>query len=273
MTVENLHDAIGQLPSDLITAVDEKRSRKPKVIPFKRYAAMAACLAVILGCSYFLTQLLAPKGGSTENAMLQAADESNRVEAPAAAAPKYDEAPAAMEPEWEEAAPEAPAAVTGGSNTAAGEPVEEISADNTMLHFDSPVNIHATQYVDTQNIGSTNSTSEPEFHLLRSQADLDAFCENFGDYDLEAFNAHCNSYDDSWFELHDLFVVLLKDISANSSTHVTSMLDLDDNGIWELCISYSIPYEDSVQRTDRFILMEVVKDAITDEGSIVIIME
>ena len=103
MTVENLHDAIGQLPSDLITAVDEKRSRKPKVIPFKRYAAMAACLAVILGCSLFLTRLLAPKGGSTENAMLQAADESNRVEAPAAAAPKYDEAhteaPAAMETE------------------------------------------------------------------------------------------------------------------------------------------------------------------------------
>lgn len=277
MTVENLHDAIGQLPSDLIAKVDEKRCRKRTVIPFRRYAAMAACLAVILGCSLFLTRLLAPKGGSTESVMLQAADESNRVEAPAAAAPQYDEAPteapAAMEPECEEAAPEAPAAVTGEGSAEPEEPTAEISADDTMLQFDYPINLRATQYADTQNIGTINASSNPEIRLLSSQSELDAFREDFGCYDLDAFNVHCNRYDASWFEQHDLLIVLLKGISANSSTKVTSMLDLDDNGIWELCISYSIPYEDSAQRSDRFVLMEATKNTITNEESIVIIME
>lgn len=270
MTVENLHDAIGQLPSDLITAVDLKRSRKPKVIPFKRYAAIAACVAMML-CGTWIFAMTQASGGSTEAAaeapeMMQAADSvtHSAVNAPAAAEPESEAAPM-------EAAPKAPAAVAGESG--AGEPEEEISAENTLLHFDYPINIHAIQYADTQNIGSSSSTSQPEIRLLHSQAELEAFCEDFGYYDLESFNTLCKNYDEGWFELHDLLIVLMKDLSANSITKVTAMLDVDDNGIWELCISYTIPYEDSPQRTDRFILMEAEKNAISNEESIVLILE
>ena len=285
MTVDNLHDAIGQLPSDLIAAADEKRSRKRTVIPLRRYAAIAACLVLVLGSSYLVSRIAS--GGAKETAMaapemMQAADESNRFDAPAAAAPKYEEtgteAPAAI------GEPEAPAeeqAVCGyptietyeAEEIPPEEPVEDISADNTMLQFDSPIDIQATQYAGTRNTGTINTTSEPVIRILRSQADLEAFREHFGYYDLEAFHACCDRFDESWFELHDLLVVLMKSLPEDSVTKVTSMLDVDDNGIWELCISYSIPYEDTAKRADRFILMEAKKDAIADEKAIVIILE
>ncbi len=77
MTVENLHDAIGQLPSDLIAQVDKRRCGKGKVIPWQRITAMAACAAMILCGSWIFTQLAAPKG-AMETAM-------DAAEAPAAA--------------------------------------------------------------------------------------------------------------------------------------------------------------------------------------------
>ena len=282
MTVENLHDAIGLLPSDLIAKVDEKRSRKRAVIPFRRYAAIAACALLVLGSSFVLKHIAA--GGAKETAMaapemMQAADESNRFDAPAAAAPKYEETgtEAAM------GEPEAPAeeAVCGYpaiETYAAGEippeePSEDISADNTMLQFDSPIDIQATQYAGTRNIGTVNTTSEPVIRILRSQADLEAFRERFGSYDLEAFHACCDRFDEGWFERHDLLIVLMKGLPEDSGTKVTSMLDVDKDGIWELSISYSIPCENTTRRSDRFILMEAKKDAIADEEAIVIILE
>ena len=108
MTVENLHDAIGQLPSDLITAVDKKRSRKRTIIPFKRYLAMAAC-AVLMLCGTWVFAMTQASDGAKEAAMaapeMQAADRvtNSAVNAPAAKAPDAEAAPM-------EAAPEEPAA-------------------------------------------------------------------------------------------------------------------------------------------------------------------
>lgn len=262
MTVENLHDAIGLLPSDLIAEADQRRCRKkPKILPLKRWLAVAACLAMVLGSSFLVLRMAsggARKAAEAPAAMMQAPESMTDTEFPVT-----DE---------EAAEAEAEAAVAGGSGEASRSD-EEISADNTMLHFDSPVNIHATQYADTRNIGSRNSTSQPEIRLVGSLSELEAFRKDFGDYDLEAFNAYSKKYDNGWFEVHDLLIVLMKDLPANSVTKVTAMLDVDDNGIWELCISYTIPYEDCRQRTDRFILMEAEKNAVSDEESIALVLE
>ena len=53
MTSEQFHDALTLLPEDLVARADEFRSRKPKVIPLKRYAALAACFAVLLCSAVF----------------------------------------------------------------------------------------------------------------------------------------------------------------------------------------------------------------------------
>ncbi len=90
MTADKLHDAIGLLPADLVAETDRKRSGKPKVISWKRYAALAACFVLVLSAGRFALLLAAPRGaGTTESAAA--------MDMPAAAAPM-------------EAAPEAPAA-------------------------------------------------------------------------------------------------------------------------------------------------------------------
>ena len=48
MTSEQFHDALTLLPEDLVVNADAFRSRKPRIIPLKRYAAMAACFAALL---------------------------------------------------------------------------------------------------------------------------------------------------------------------------------------------------------------------------------
>ena len=48
MTSEQFHDALTLLPEDLVANAGAFRSRKPRIIPLKRYAAMAACFAALL---------------------------------------------------------------------------------------------------------------------------------------------------------------------------------------------------------------------------------
>lgn len=86
MTPEKLHEAIGQLPADLVAEADEKRNQLPKKKShFKQFAAMAACFALVLACSLFLTQM--GMGGSSKAAAPEAAQAA--PEEPAEAAPEY----------------------------------------------------------------------------------------------------------------------------------------------------------------------------------------
>lgn len=57
MTAEQFHDALTLLPEDLVARADDYRSRKPKVIPLKRCAALAACFAVLLTSVIYVRHL------------------------------------------------------------------------------------------------------------------------------------------------------------------------------------------------------------------------
>lgn len=107
MTAEQFHDALGLLPSDLIAGADAWRSRpRKKIIPWKRWAAMAACAVLVLGCGFAVTQsgLLNFSGGSTEKLAV--------AEDMAECAPQAPEAPAAAAP-MEPAMDSANSIVTG----------------------------------------------------------------------------------------------------------------------------------------------------------------
>lgn len=67
MTSEQFHDALTLLPEDLVANADAFRSRKPRIIPLKRYAAMAACFAVLL-TSVIYVHSLRQKSAPTEMA-------------------------------------------------------------------------------------------------------------------------------------------------------------------------------------------------------------
>lgn len=85
MTSEQLHDALSCLPEDLIAETAARRTARRKVIPLRRYAAMAASFAVVLACSLFALDFLAVGGAKKEAAQVQLTDEAPAAEYFAAA--------------------------------------------------------------------------------------------------------------------------------------------------------------------------------------------
>lgn len=109
MTVHDLHDALNDLPSDLIIAADRIRTAPiPKVIRWQRWVSLAAVLALVVGTTLVFRRNLGMEMTKMESAVTQA---------PAAAAPM---APAPVEDEVaaEEAMPEAPAQDSASGTTA-----------------------------------------------------------------------------------------------------------------------------------------------------------
>ena len=84
MTVHDLHDALNLLPSDLITAADKVRTvPKDEMIPWKRFAAMAALLTLVLGTTLIFNSKMHSYVGDVKM-------ESAVAEAPAAMAPPME---------------------------------------------------------------------------------------------------------------------------------------------------------------------------------------
>ena len=103
MTAEQLHDALGILPFDLIAEADNlRRNPKKKPIPFRRWAALAACAVLVLGCGLFALRsgMLPLAGGGKSAAVMDAAEPQAEPEAPAALESNRltDDVPAAAVP-------------------------------------------------------------------------------------------------------------------------------------------------------------------------------
>jgi len=109
MTAEKLQDAITLLPADLVAATDRLRTApSTKVIAWKRWVSLAACLVLLLSTGMVFQQKLLPEMGAKTKS---AAQESVAM-APAAMGGQTTMDSAAADVFEEEAAPEAPAEIT-----------------------------------------------------------------------------------------------------------------------------------------------------------------
>ena len=162
MTAEQLQDALGLLPLDLIEEADALRRNPRKApIPLRRWAALAAAFVLVLSCGLFAARTgLIAGGGSTESAMDKAAMQECEPEAPAAAAPEVhtDEAPAQEEIEY--------------SRNEALEPT----------HGCPPVDLESTVYL-------RSDIPAVMVELLKTAEDAESFCtyydeEWFKEFDL-----------------------------------------------------------------------------------------
>lgn len=72
MTADQFHDALTLLPGELLAETDRLRNApvKPRRIPFARYAGLAASLAVVLFCGWFVHGLFHAKGTSSADSTL-----------------------------------------------------------------------------------------------------------------------------------------------------------------------------------------------------------
>lgn len=189
MTAEQLHDAIGLLPADLVAEADALRQSRPlRRSYWKRYAAIAACFALVLGCA--LTVRLGMTG------------KMSRSEAVMEAAPA--EIPALQ-------APEAPAATAAGTarDTDNGQSMD--SADATalletaaasktpeILCIPTPANLSGTKCY----------AYGPKITLVSSREALEAYRTKWeGAYLLDELTAAWEAFDESWFEAHDLVLI------------------------------------------------------------------
>ena len=252
MTAETLHDALTLLPADLIAQADRKRNRNPVRVHWQRWAAMAACLAVILGFGLLLrSRLLSGGSKSATNEMaLQAVMDSSPPEEAAAA-----EAPATG------------ATADNGSLKAAPTQAERrIQASSA----DTP---HSIRYVNTpDNLYTTAATIHgPEITLVPSREALDAYLEEWEtDYLLDELRTACEYYDNVWFEAHDLVLIPVWPVSAGSSVTVTEVTETEN--ALEVHIAVSQPDADA-ECTTWHILLETEKGRISNAGAITVIYE
>lgn len=259
MTAETLQDAIGLLPSDLVAEADRIRSRKPKIIPWKRYAAMAACFALTVSCSLFAMKFLTPKG-TTETAL----------QAPAAAAPL---APAADEAPAEEAARFDSASGIGiiteeaaKENAApnAAEPEEPLrdTSDRICLRVETPVKPSTVAF-------SSSSMAT----LITSRKELEAYLtDKAWIYDFTDAEEVCAAFDETWFETHDLLLMTVHAAHIDFPYTVTSIESTggaDPKG-WDWFVLYATPGERHPEEATTCIhlLVELQKDLISPNDTI-----
>lgn len=204
MTAEQLQDALSLLPSDLIQEADAWRcGGRKKVIHWRRYAALAACLILVLGCGMFAWSQ--GRGGSMEKITMQESKADQAApEAPAAMAP--DDAPAAAEPEravGEEC----------GNSLTRDEAAEEADATSSK----PPVDTGSAQFF----FGELSTADE--VHLIKNPAAL------------EEMELGLDAYDEAWFREFDLLLIALPGITSPEALEFSVGQGMDPHH-WEIRI-------------------------------------
>lgn len=99
MTAEQFHDAVSLLPMELVEEVDRRRqSPRKKSIPWGKYAGLAACLVLLLGCTWLVNGMFHAGSKATESALQEARDTDAITAEEAAPMEAAEAAPAAGEP-------------------------------------------------------------------------------------------------------------------------------------------------------------------------------
>ena len=233
MTSEQFHDVLTLLPEDLVARADEFRSRKPKVIPLKQYAALAACFAVLV-TSAVMVHTLRQKNAPSEMAV--AAPYSVMQDAGAA-----DEAPR-ME------------AAKGSPETSGSTAMADSAIPFTCV--ETPVNVHST----------ASFVHGPSATGITSREELDDYLSKWDRlYLLDALRDACQMYDEDWFASHDLLLIPVDGVTGPCA--VTDMAIADD--VCEITVALS--GEKTEEPTNYHIVLPIEKDAVTDPQNITVI--
>lgn len=233
MTSEQFHDVLTLLPEDLVARADEYRCRKPKVIPLKRYVALAACCAVAL-TSAVIVHTLHQKNTPSDMA----------VAAPYSAMQDAGEAAEAPRMESAKGSPE-----TSGSAAMADSAIP-------FTCVETPVNVHST----------ASFVHGPSATGITSREELDAYLSKWDRlYLLDALRDACQMYDEDWFASHDLILIPVDCVTGPCA--VTDMTITDD--VCEITVTLS--GEKTEEPTNYHIALPVEKNAVTDLQNITVI--
>lgn len=236
MTVEQLHDAIGLLPADLLAETDKVRQgpRPSKRMLWKPMLAMAACLALVLTGWFWWFQPKGSSGAAADTAALQAA-------------------PAAGAPENGAAAEEAPVQ----EDEAAPFRSQSVVTDGTSF----------PEAVSTPRL--TGEAGEPAAVLLTCPADWTDYQTQMGEqFDLTQLDSWLSALDESWFETQDLALIRVETVPAGEQPQITSITQGEGS------LTVEIPrYDASGNGTCWHILLAVDKGSLDSGAQISLIQK
>lgn len=274
MTAEHIHDALTLLPADLIAEADKKRCQTPRVIPWTRYAAMAACFVLVLSSGLFCMKLFTPKGATETAAVSQ--EEAAPMMQESGHFKRADTA-AEMEAAEEPAAPAEdelcglPAIPASGESAAQDMTANTTSGDsaNAILYE----GISQIRYVEAMPGASTTAcfVGNPVPEIFRSPADLEAYRDKpIQRFDPGHLLENCTDYDEGWFADHDLLLISLCSVPNGEVPEVTSVYEQDDQ--WYFCFA---GYLESTEprRREWHILIETEKNMISGADNVMVIFE
>ena len=239
MTVEDLHDALTLLPAELVAEADKRRGRKPVKIQWRRLAGMAACLVVILGCSFWLWVSGMRMGSSQPKMEMSAAsawDSALPEDAPGAAA--VPQGPMLQNAAPTEAGPDERKSAASG-----------VAADQGAY---AP-GIGNIRWVETPCEEGTTRYDERKVFLADHKGALEDYLMDCDRETADTLRESTLCYDEIWFAYHDLVLI---QITCGADTTVEDVHEAE--GQWEISLS---PSRVSLLR-DYHMLVEVEKGAI-----------
>ena len=212
MNPEKLHDALNQLPDDLLEEADAlRRAQKPKVLVWKRFLPIAACLVLVLGALYVSLPLL--RGGSKEFAMLQNA-------APAEPESAADTAPA-----------EAPMEQFSDSNAAGsgaetGAPMAPECDESGEVTVSDLIPVTAVAYCT-----GSEEPDELQISIISTTKQWEAYLSET--LRLAEATGFENVYDESYFADNQL-IILVTTAASSSVRYEFDGIRKAGTGVWEL---------------------------------------
>ena len=270
MTAEQLHDALTLLPADLIAETDAKRSRKPKVLRWRSFAAMAACFVLLLGCGWFSMTRFGASG----------ATEAAAPEEPMMQAESYKEA-APAETQRSSLTEEAPAAAEAGASDLCGLPTAPAEEEtDTAAQGTTGANSVSTRSYSTPDHlnASYNTTTSPENLVLTSRQELEYYLEDHAwRYDFTTLVQDLSRYSEDWFRNHDLLVTVVHASPTGTPWTVTAIQDVrgtDAQGWeWFVHVSHSGQYDPNREITNVHLLTQIEKNTVAPGSAILTVYD
>ncbi|MCR5485076.1 MAG: hypothetical protein K6F09_05735 [Clostridiales bacterium] len=97
----------------------------------------------------------------------------------------------------------------------------------------------------------------PKTVIIDSESELSEYCESIGDaYDMRAFKEETSPYDASFFDGHDLVLILLEENSGSVSHEVKNVF-LSEDGVLTVVIKKSAPEVMTCDMAEWHITVEV----------------
>lgn len=262
MTAEKLHDAISLLPADLIAEADTVRCGKPKRIAWKRYAAMAACFALVACAAWFASLVLIPRGATETVTEYQVADS-----APAAATP--------LAPRTE-AAPQENGNITGsGREPDYAPPAVEEAPFEPVIYEEIPVRVLAAQPADrgkdALQIDWVVDLCSPR--VLTSREELEACLEETEVWLVSAeWDRLRENYGTDWFAERDLVLMPAFESSSECRYRHLSLARTAENS-WELTMEETFtPTDNTLDPVYRYVLLETEKGLFAEDHQLNVII-